>query len=405
MVNIVGLLAYYLITGGEVVVTPKIPEEVTAGEDFIIEIHIKKGDLKNHARFLQPLPAGFTAEPVNTMGSVFNFADNSAKFTWINMPEQEEFTISYKVHVDTSVYGYYTIAGKFAYVDEDFERKSVAYSEWTAVLVLNERYDGNGIGQLAENADVEDKTVRCSRKMSSKDNNEILVNLNLQHNVDKFIKIYEAIPDGYVAEPVETGNGIFSFADGTAKFMWQNAPEGSFDVSYKLKPKAGTISQKPDYAGTLFFLKEGEKTQNTAVIDVTKASDLNLSGSAVAANTDSQNTDSDNSGNDPKATNVTGSEGKISYSVQICALKGYRKPNYFNKNSNFRVQDKIRLEAHEGWNKYTVGSFPVYLNARDYRNNLLNNSPVDQAFVAAYNNGERITVQEALMIAGQKWYK
>ena len=63
---------------------------------------------------------------------------------------------------------------------------------------------------------------------------------------------------------------------------------------------------------------------------------------------------------------------------------------------------------HQGWYKYTLGSFNSYSGARDKRENV-NQSIAELSalgpFVAAYNNGSRITVQEALMISGQTWIK
>ena len=55
-----------------------------------------------------------------------------------------------------------------------------------------------------------------------------------------------------------------------------------------------------------------------------------------------------------------------------------------------------------GWIKYTVGNHSEYKKARDSRNEL-NNHEFPGPFVSAYNYGERISVQEALILSKQSW--
>ena len=70
----------------------------------------------------------------------------------------------------------------------------------------------------------------------------------------------------------------------------------------------------------------------------------------------------------------------------------------------YGIQDNVKVETHEGWNKYTVGKYNQYKEARDYRE-VMRGKGVSGAFVTAYNQGTRVTVQEALMTSGQQWYK
>ena len=64
----------------------------------------------------------------------------------------------------------------------------------------------------------------------------------------------------------------------------------------------------------------------------------------------------------------------------------------------------MSLEPGGGFRKYVVGSHDEYKAARDARETFKPKGVV-APFVTAYNRGRRITVQEALMVSSQKWYR
>lgn len=95
-------------------------------------------------------------------------------------------------------------------------------------------------------------------------------------------------------------------------------------------------------------------------------------------------------------------ETGISYKVQITAGHNQVGNDYFSQKHKFNGM--FNIEHHEGWIKYTTGSYNAYKAARDRREEL--NAADHQfpgPFVTAYNDGTRVTVQEALMISNQKW--
>ncbi|NEN25184.1 hypothetical protein G3O08_16910 [Cryomorpha ignava] len=122
----------------------------------------------------------------------------------------------------------------------------------------------------------------------------------------------------------------------------------------------------------------------------------------------SQNATADNSTNkgrtDANIVNVPEPETGVYYRVQIAAGKNNLKTDLFAKLYNF--SEGYKLENMDGLFKYTTGYHQVYKAARDGRVRIT--AKYDKfkgPFVTAYNDGERITVQEALMITSQKWFQ
>ncbi len=99
---------------------------------------------------------------------------------------------------------------------------------------------------------------------------------------------------------------------------------------------------------------------------------------------------------------VPAPETGITYKVQITAAHTQVGRNYFR--DRHRFTGEFGIENHQGWIKYVTGRFTAYKQARDRREALVAaGHKFPGPFVTAYNNGERITVQEALMISSQRW--
>jgi cell division protein FtsN len=95
-------------------------------------------------------------------------------------------------------------------------------------------------------------------------------------------------------------------------------------------------------------------------------------------------------------------EGNVLFLVQIGAFRAAIATETLAK--KFNLSENIKSEMAEGYNKFMVGNFNEYKLARNHRETIKQKGCAS-AFVAAYNGPKRITVQEALMITNQRWFK
>jgi hypothetical protein len=414
------------------------PEQVEAGNEILVEISLDKSDFDSFARFQQEIPAGLKPVPVNTANADFSFKDQKVKFIWLKLPNEQKINISYKLLVDQRLKGNFNLNGTFSYIANN-ERKSVAVSPQNITITPSSSIDEKLIVDINDfknlvapiNTTVPNvNQVKCIRQtpyLAEQTSGEYIVNLLVNKgNKEKFAKIQENIPEGYSAIGVESKDAIFTYKDQTVKLLWMNLPaDPYFVVSYKLVPDAGT-SEKPILNGSFSYIEN----DNTLSVDITEQ-DINLTNTSkenLMAIMSVGNQDvrepvdiaqpQDYSGkvkieiaesalkamrSDTKLTNMLEPESGIYYRVQIAA--GHRPINMSRYFKKYNLDKEVRTEFHEGWRKYSVGSFFVYKAARDYRVHIWNTTSIDDAFVSAYNDGNRITVQEALMITNHEWYR
>lgn len=437
IINLIAALSIGSIFQSGVVLNMDVPDEVVAGTEFDVQVTIQKGDLESFSRLQHTFPAGLTATSNVSSNADFTFDEKRVRLIWLRMPSQNEFTITYRIKVDERLKGTFDIKGKFSYIDEN-ERKSVSMESTPIMILPSPNIDPSLIVDIN---DFEQQVIpyipaattvgqmACIRQIPFPDPSgegyivNVLVN---KESKQKFAKIEESIPTGYRAESINPKEAIFTFREKTAKFLWMNLPsEPYFLVSYKLIPDSRS-SSPPPLAGKFSYL-EGEKTmsidiqqtdRDLAAINPEDISGLIASLSMPAtvkvdkpAPVEVATTDQAlSSTTKPKPRELKSNmsymlepEEGVYFRVQLAAgHKTIDIPKYFKK---YNLDKEVRKEFHEGWHKYSVGSFDQYKEARDYRIHIWNTTIIDDAFVSAYNSGKRITVQEGLMIADQRWYK
>jgi outer membrane biosynthesis protein TonB len=506
--NLLAIVIYNLFFGGDVNVDQKLPENVMAGESFIMEVVIEKGDRQGFAKWQQTLPEGFIAEAKETNGATFSFKNQDVKLIWMALPEEESFTVTYEVFTEPMIRGNFDINGKFSFIEEN-ERKDITAEvkqievkqagdvviddiaetettveaeneeEETEAEVDKESDEPQEIELTEEPEEEEENTVdtseevaetetdskeetettdkanyitktddvKISRQIEHLQDGQYTVTLNIQKgNFNSFGKIEEYLPPGFIASEESSQEGKFSFDDKVMKILWMALPEvDQITVSYGIESTTDELDSatihgvfsyldeeeskqvamkgskfKNFYTAPLAEVKEeieeaevgNEPTEITeeqaeAIADVVEESAEEKAtevGSEIAEAVEEPVQEETTQELEDEVTNIPAPETDVRYKVQIAAAKKEVDQQYFT--SRHGISENVNMEYHNAWYKYTLGSYEVYRQARDKRNQIwADDNKINDAFVTAYNAGERISVQEALMITNQKWFK
>ncbi|NBC83843.1 MAG: hypothetical protein GVY19_10760 [Bacteroidetes bacterium] len=447
LVNLVSFLFIEMLNNDDVSVSMDAPVIVDAGEEFRIKITISKDDLTSFSRFQQILPAGLTATSENPANADFTFDNKRVRLIWLRMPSSDQITAVYRVKVDERLKGTFSIGGKFSYVANN-ERKSTQITPQSITIIPSPNIDPSLIVDIndfekkiiPDLSGPESGQITCIRQTPYLNaSGEVVVNLLVhKKDLEKFAKVEEEISDGFSAVSITSKDAIFTFNDNIAKYLWMNLPaDPYFIITYNLVPDTDKTLADLSIHGQFSYIREDE----TIVIDIIqKDIDLNEISSAeireliqgkkqgtspqepikdqpieekqpdgqeqeiIEPIAQTDQTDIYRNLNETEKKYMLEPESGVYYRVQLAAgHKPVNIPQYFRQ---FNLDPtRVKKERHEGWIKYSVGSFGIYKEARDYRVHIWNTTEIDDAFVSAYNNGARITVQEALMIANQQWYR
>jgi len=91
----------------------------------------------------------------------------------------------------------------------------------------------------------------------------------------------------------------------------------------------------------------------------------------------------------------------VRFWVQMLANHKDLTPAEFAEATGF--SGDFTIYRHEGWHKYLTSEETTYADARDFRSHAWEHTLATDAFVTASLEGERIPVQEALLLLNQNW--
>lgn len=445
--NALALLIYQFFFADTITVTQNIPSSAKADSEFTVELTINKGSVGGFAKLQQDLPEGFTAVQDENSGASFTFSSQSVKFIWMSLPNDKEFKIKYKVKVAAGVSGDKTIAGKFSYVTDNVKQSidispSIIKIDGGAVPAVAAADTVNNTSAVTPSGNpsgaAESNSIVCTRKLPESASSDFTVEINVNKgNMAGFAKLVETLPAGFTASAGESQGAAFSFNEGKVKFVWVSMPAiAEFTLTYKVTVAAGT-SGNQTIDGVFSFIENDETKKSvvpTSVISINSnaaAANSNTSGNDNTAVTPPDNTNAanntaanttadadkankaaadaaadkaaaDNAAKSLSASNIPSPQGSVNYKIQIAAL--HKAADAQNLAARYHITQTVETEMAEGFTKYLVGSHAEYKAAHDARETIKSKG-VNDAFVTAYNSGKRITVQEALMITAQKWYR
>ena len=296
--------------------------------------------------------------------------------------------------------------------------------------------------------------VVCTRTLTPLGDGKYFVEVSVYGvETDGFAKIREEISAGFRIKEDASGEAIVTLEENGIKYVWFEQPsDPNHSVSYTLT--STSTSEFPEIDGKFSYVASNQpmeisivqqgminsrdfggndtepgtettinpnegNTEEVIVIEGDKVNELAIEVAMnatedqleeikkpvleVAANTPlvEEEVYADSS---TDTTNTPSPEEGVNYKIQLAATHKYVAASKFKTNHKFAAA--IQTENHDGWTKFVTGSHNEYKSARDARNNInAEYSKFNGPFVTAYNNGERITVQEALMVSKQKWYQ
>jgi hypothetical protein len=397
-------------------ITHNIPPTIEAGQEIKVELKVRKGEMNGFAKLQLEIPEGITIKESEDLGASYSFEEGVAKWIWAAVPNSEEMVIRLSLLASEESLGLKTFNAKFSFVEDNakqvVEMKPAEVNVVGPSSIASARITPNvpdSTLHTAGNGIEPDGNIVVTRKVNTNTPGEILVTLNIEKgNTGGFAKYSDNLPGDMVATSVQTDGASFSVSDGRVRFVWVTVPDKNMlKVSYIL---SGKSNQPLMLDGEYSYLERNQSKKYVLQPETVNLPQESFAGEAGAERSQTEAVEAPvQSANNSQLTNTNQnpsarSNPAVIYYVQIGAFSKIKAtPKRLSK--KFNVKEKISSEMQGGFSKFMVGKHSDYKDGRDHREKMITEHGIKSAFVVAYNHGKRITVQEALMVTSQKWFK
>lgn len=454
LVNAFTVFIYSLFGGDNgITLSVNIPKTIIAGQEVPIEIKVTKGSMSGFAKLQLELPEGLSLKELDNKGANYSYSDGIAKWVWASLPSENDIIVKATLVAASSASGAKTIGAKYSFVENNakqvvemvpfeitIEAPENANTSQTSTPETTANTNTEAEAATATNTSVSNSNkepagnVTVVRTISKGTNDgEYIVNLKVKKGATRgFARYSDDLKSGVIAKAITTDGSSFSVADGKVKFVWVSVLiKDELELSYSL---TSTTSIAMTLKGEYSYLEDNQSkkylltpepleinlapavatnttepvtTPTVAMVTPTETVALETPTVAVVTPTETVAviTQTETPTNTkPVNETVAKNDGSVNYMVQIGAFTNGNVTASVLK-QKFGISETVKSEMQGGFSKFMVGSHREYKGARDQRERIRNNNGVKSAFVVAYNLSKRITVQEALMISNQKWYK
>ncbi len=363
------------------------------GEDrYDVRFVIQKSGIKGFSKIEEYVPRGAAVEAVETMNASFSYMKNKIKYVWLATPEDKEMLVTYSVDLsEASDKDIFNTFGEYSYLNEKNKTNKVLIETRQANMKIPEKKE-----ELAENNEAADEAPT--------ELNIGGVNIKLREATEEELAEMNKSDEDDASNAAESGS-----AEESTEAIAQKE-ETSEEEAVEMNSNERESDEAKEEASSTEMANSDVPNEQEAAEPEEESNPEQTEEMAVTSgqvNEDSEESvtaEANESQPSSSMSNMSPQNG-VFYRVQIAAGKNVVNGKYFE--TRHQWNNPFVIENHQGWVKYTTeNTYPIYKEARNRRNEITGGGhKFDGPFVTAYNDGLRITVQEALMITNQKWFK